>query len=635
MSTEQSIDQVFIKKVTHLIEDNFENEQFGVKELAKKSGMSRSNLHRKLQIIMGKSASRYIREYRLEKAMLLLKEDIATSSEIAYRVGFGSPSYFSKCFHKFYGFPPSEAKYNKIVTFDSKNNSIDSVSKHQKSSIFRIVSISTLVLTSLIVISYLINSYSEGNLTSKTTESTLRDKSIAVLPCISLSDEKENQYFADGQMDAILNHLTKISELRVISRTTMLGYRESTMSIPKIAKELGVKYVLELSAQKSDQKVNIIAQLIDADTDRHLWSNNYVRDLTDIFSIQTDIAKRIAKELSAKITPSELDRIEKEPTYNFEAYKLYLKGRFSWHQRTKKDLNESIYYYNQALKLDSTYALAYAGLADTYYIMAWWGWYPIKDGFMKGEKFAQTALSLDENIAEAHATLGSILCWKKWRWEDAEKELKHAISLNPNSATAHLYYYELLDILGKNKQAREQINIALKLNPHSVILNKQSSLSYQRNENYEKAIEGYKKSLGFATSEIIINSINRDMARCYINLGLNDLAIEHIKIFITDNTADNYAKLDTMYYNSGIEGVMHWLINYCLLEDKNCLISSDIEIASFYSLLGDPDNAMFYLEKSYANAEFILPIIKNNPDFKSIKTDPRFISLLDKMNLGN
>jgi len=241
MNTEQSMDQVFINKVTHLIEVNLGNEQFGVKELAKMLGMSRSNLHRKLQMIQGKSASRFIREYRLEKAMLMLQNNVATVSEIAYRVGFGSPSYFNKCFHKYYGYPPGEAKLrglklshqedisSPIIKTDLSRNSL---------SLNKIILVSTIAILSVFTISYLIYFYSTDNFTTKKTEVTLRDKSIAVLPCLNLSGEEENQYFADGQMEAILNHLTRIAELRVISRTTMLGYRESTKNIPEIAKEL-------------------------------------------------------------------------------------------------------------------------------------------------------------------------------------------------------------------------------------------------------------------------------------------------------------------------------------------------------------------------------------------------------------
>jgi len=273
MDSEQSMDQAFIKKLNDLIDLNFGNERFGVKALARKLGMSRSNLHRKLQTIKGKSTSQFICEYRLKKAMAMLQNNVATASEIAYKVGFSSPSYFNKCFHKYYGYPPGEAKFKGIKPSYQEDDSTPIIKTDKSPKNFQLRRIALVVVVAIIfvlAISYVIYSNSNDNLISKKMEVELKDKSIAVLPCINLSGEEENQYFADGQMEAILNHLTRISELRVISRTTMLSYRRTTMSVPEIAKELGVKYVLELSAQKSGQEVNITAQLIDADTDRHL-----------------------------------------------------------------------------------------------------------------------------------------------------------------------------------------------------------------------------------------------------------------------------------------------------------------------------------------------------------------------------
>ena len=466
MNTEQSMDQVFINKVTHLIEVNLGNEQFGVKELAKKLGMSRSNLHRKLQMIKGKSASRFIREYRLEKAMLMLKEDGATGSEIAYKVGFGSPSYFSKCFHKFYGFTPGEAKYKNIATFDSQNNSIDSLSHHQKSSTLKIITISILVLTSIIGISYLIYSYSGYNLTNKTTESALRDKSIAVLPCISLSDEKENQYFADGQMDAILNHLTKISELRVISRTTMLGYRESTMSIPEIAKELGVKYVLELSAQKSDQKVNITAQLIDADNDRHLWSNNYVRDLTDIFAIQTEIAKKVAEQLRAKITTSEQAVIETVPTSDLTAYDFYLKG-LDYHNRSLQSeyFHYAIQMFERSVEIDPDYTLAWVGLASASSNEYWFNFEGSEKHKKIIKKYLDKAITLDPDLLEVRLEEGIYYYRTELNYPKAIQILEKLKSEYPNNYLLSAWPGYVYRRMGQFEKFKEYMDKSILLNP--------------------------------------------------------------------------------------------------------------------------------------------------------------------------
>ena len=295
--------------------------------------------------------------------------------------------------------------------------------------------------------------------------------SIAVLPVKNNSNDKTNQYFADGIMDDILNHLSTIKNFRVISRTTMEQYRETNKTIPKIAKELKVNYIIESSIQKYKDSVMIFVQLIDAKKDKQIWSKRFKKEFKNIFTIESEIATQIATELKITLSPSEIQKIETKPTDNIEAYTLYLRGRFFWHQRTKKDIINSIYYFNKALELDSSYALAYSGLADAYFIMAWWGFIPKNIGFDKGKEFAKKSLSINNNLGEAHATLGGIITWQEWNWKEAEKELKQAISLNPNNATIHQYYSELLNILGRNKEAREQINLALELNPYSVIMN--------------------------------------------------------------------------------------------------------------------------------------------------------------------
>ena len=466
MTSGQSMDQVFINKVTHLIEVNLGKEQFGVKELAKKLGMSRSNLHRKLQMIKGKSASRFMREYRLEKAMLMLKEDIATSSEIAYRVGFGSPSYFSKCFHKFYGFPPGEAKFRNIGTLDSKNNSTDLVSHHRKSSILRIVLVSTLILTSLVAISYFISSSTVDTLTNKISEISLRDKSIAVLPCINLSGEKENQYFADGQMEAILNHLTKISELRVISRTTMLGFRESTKSIPEIAKELDVKYVLELSAQKYAQKVNITAQLIDADTDRHLWSNNYVRDLTDIFAIQTEIAKSVAKQLRAKITTSEQAVIETIPTSDLTAYDFYLKGLDYQNRSLQQEyFHYAIKMFQRSVEIDPDYTLAWVGLASASSNIFWFNFEGSEKHKNIIKKYLDKAIALDPELPEVKLEEGLYYYRTELNYPKAIKILEKLKSEYPNNYLLNAWPGYVYRRMGQFEKFKEYMDRSILLNP--------------------------------------------------------------------------------------------------------------------------------------------------------------------------
>ena len=503
MNTEQSMDQVFINKVTHLIEVNLGNEQFGVKELAKMLGMSRSNLHRKLQMIKGKSASRFIREYRLEKAMLMLQNNVATASEIAYRVGFGSPSYFNKCFHKYYGYPPGEAKFRGLKLSHQEDISTPTIRtdlSRNSLSLNKIMLVSTIAILSILTISYLIYFYSTDNFITKKTEVTLRDKSIAVLPCMNISGEEENQYFADGQMEAILNHLTKISELRVISRTTMLGYRESTKTTPEIAKELGVKYVLELSVQKSGRKVNITAQLIDADTDRHLWSNNYIRDLKDIFAIQTEIAKRVARELRAKIAPNEQAVIESVPTSDLTAYDFYLKGLDYNHRSLQSEYFQyAIQMFERSVEIDPNFTLAWVGLASVSSNIYWFNFEGSEKHKKIIKKYLDKAIALDPDLPEVKLEEGlyyfrtelnypkaieileklkteypnnfQLDAWlgyvnrRMGRFEKFKEYMDKVILLNPSSWGAYFATGETLIMLRRYKEAEDYLKTAIELNP--------------------------------------------------------------------------------------------------------------------------------------------------------------------------
>ena len=454
----------------------------------------------------------------------------------------------------------------------------------------------------------------------------MMDKSIAVLPFKNLSTNIENQYFADGMMDDILNHLSFVEGLEVKSRQSSEKYRESDKSIPQIGDELSANYLLEGSVQKHKDSIRIIVQLIDAINDNHLWSDKYDFELKNVFAIQSKISKQIAIELNTVISPNGIDQIDKKPTENLEAYKMYLNGRFFWHLRTEKDLNKSIYYFNKAVELDSTYALVFAGLADSYFIMAFWGWIEKNEGFTKGKEFAQKALAINNNIAEAHATLGGIKTYYEWNWKDAESELKLAISLSPNNATAHQYYAELLDILGGNKEAREQINLALKLNPHSYAMNLVSAICYYNSNDYYKAIEAYKRTIDIANSnnDLILGG-KWAIMNCYLNLGRNKDALELLKDFIP---IDNHQLLDEIFKESGIKGVINWY----LLDNKQKR-SHSYNIAMLYSFIGDSQNALKYLEYFFEDGHIILPRINNSSDFNAIKTEPRFVALLEKMGL--
>ncbi|MDX5584271.1 MAG: hypothetical protein QNK20_04990 [Aureibaculum sp.] len=296
-------------------------------------------------------------------------------------------------------------------------------------------------------------------------------------------------------------------------------------------------------------------------------------------------------------------------------------------------MKKSIYYFDQAIELDSMYALAYAGLADAYYFMSNWGFYPKNDGFTKAKEFAQKSLSLNNNTAEAHATLGKILAFREWKWKTAEKEIKLAISLNHNSVTAHQYYYELLEVFGKIIEAREQINMAIELSPYDSAIRNLSAGCYFRSSNYANAIEESKKGLDLANESVLIFHLRLKIILSYLNLGRGQEAIENIKMLITtDPLIENNEFLNKMYQESGINTVLYWFVDWILINKQGAY---NRNVAKVYALIGDSQNALKYLEKGYEIKESGLHFIIYYPNFDFIKTEPRFIALLEKMNLAD
>ena len=297
------------------------------------------------------------------------------------------------------------------------------------------------------------------------------EKSIAVLPFNNLSEEKGNEHFVDGLVEDLLNRISVIEELKVISRTSSEMYRErGVKSVPEIASELGVSYIVEGSVQRYGDKARITVQLIDAINDDHIWADNYDRDIVDVFKTQSEIAMQIASELNTILTSRQKTQIQENRTKNVKAFELYQMGRFYWNKRTGDGYNTSIEYFEKAIDEDPGYGLAYAGLADTYNLMALQGWIDKQEGRDKAVELALKALELDENLAEAYTVLGSIYDYVDWDWEKAENAFKRALELNPNYATAHHYYSEHLSIIGQHEEARKHIDKALELNPLSFVI---------------------------------------------------------------------------------------------------------------------------------------------------------------------
>lgn len=350
------IENDFIRKVTEIIEENLSNERFGVSELAREMGMSRSNLLRKVNQKSRLSASQFIRQVRLKKGMEMLKQTSFTVSEVSYRVGFGSPSYFIKCFRDYYGYPPG--KVGQRDTGEGEPIHTDqSGEKRRIAVIVAALFVAALVITLFIVF----KPFSSGQ--------EDREKSIAVLPFKNDSNDSTNLYLINGLMESILNNLQKIEDLRVISRTSVEKYRSNPKTIPEIARELDANYFVEGSGQKIGDRILLNIQLIEAPGDKHLWSEQYNREAKDIFDLQAEVSKIIVDKIEAIITPEEEEWINKIPTEDMIAYDYFLKGLDLLNRSRREYLEEAISFFGKAIELDDEFARAHAAIAIAYYFL--------------------------------------------------------------------------------------------------------------------------------------------------------------------------------------------------------------------------------------------------------------------------
>jgi TolB-like protein len=484
------------------------------------------------------------------------------------------------------------------------------------------------IITSVFAVLYFSNIIGSGK------EIKELDKSIAVLPFDNLSNDPEQEYFSVGMVDELLDKLFKIGDLKVIARTSSERFKDTNLSLKEIARELGVTSIMEGSIRKIGNNVRITVQLIDAKTEAHLWSETYDKNLSDIFLIQTEVAQNVARELKTKLTSEEKEQIEKNQTQNTEAYNLYLQGRFFWNKRTEEGLRKSIEFFEKAISLDQNYALAIAGLADAYNVQAFWGWSPAEKGYAQAKELVERAIKVDNKLAEAHATLGNILCYGEWKWEEARKELRHAIELNPNYSTAHQYYSELLDIFGQNEEARIQINRALELDPYNLLMHLISAQYYYHEGNLNKSLEECFKLQELEPNYFLayLWSFNN-----YIKQGDDLKAIEALqKIMVMDTlTAKQVYVVNDAYSDSGISGLINLLIELKHKMNNQIFYVADstFYLAKWYANLDKKEKALDWLEKGIENHSKIAQI-NNDPDFNNLHSEPRFISLIKKMGLS-
>lgn len=414
---ESLIDEDFLNQLNAAIEANISNEQFGVSELAHAMSMSRSNLLRKITRLTKLSVSQYIRQVRLKRAMQLLKETSSNVSEVSFKTGFGSTSYFIKCFREYYGYPPGEVGKRGAAEPDP----VPQVNPAVKRNFILLSGVAAIVVLVVGMLFY----YNLPGLNSPNLE-----KSIAVLPFKNDSNDSTNVYLINGLMESTLNNLQKIKELKVTSRTSAEKYRNTTKSIPEMGRELNVSYIVEGSGQKIGDQILLNIQLIDAATDRHLWARQYRREATDIFELQQEIAKNIAEEIEVIITPEEVREIEEKPTDDLVAYDFYLKGRDLFYESTGESLFASIPWFTKAVERDAKFALAYANMVMVYYYLDIF--HIEKQYTTEVNTFADKALLLNPGLSESMIAKALAYAHAK-EYQKAVPYLEKAFEYSPNS----------------------------------------------------------------------------------------------------------------------------------------------------------------------------------------------------------
>jgi serine/threonine protein kinase/Tfp pilus assembly protein PilF len=452
---------------------------------------------------------------------------------------------------------------------------------------------------------------------------------IAVLPFDNLSENKADAYFAEAIQDEILTRLSKISDLKVIARTSTQHYKSKPENLPMVGKQLGVAYILEGSVQKRTDTARVNVQLIKAATSSHVWADTFDRKLTDLFAVETEIAKTVADTLQAKLTGSEERAIAAKPTENPEAHELYLKARFFWSKRTSLDLKTAIQYFNQAIDKDPSYALAYAGLADAYALLTAYGAAPVSESLSRAELAARKAVELDESLAEAHTSLGLLLFYNL-DFQRSMKQFGRAIALNPNYATAH-HWYGLgpLRCVGDSEKAIAELKRALQLDPLSLIINADLGVGLVTARRYDEAIAQLRKTvemdpyfyyahfnLGKALQ--LNGQIDEAMTEYKKAAALNDdplviglLAQAYTKLGQRDEALKTLEQLQQI-------ATQRYVWNYTF--------------ALVHVALGENEKAIDFLERDYRDhADYEIALIKVDPMLDPLRGDPRFEALVTKV----
>jgi serine/threonine protein kinase/Tfp pilus assembly protein PilF len=458
----------------------------------------------------------------------------------------------------------------------------------------------------------------------------LHIQSLAVLPLENLSRDPEQEYFADGMTEELITNLGKISALRVISRNSVMQYKRERKPTPQIARELNVEAVIEGSVLRSGDRVRISAQLIQANPEKNLWAESYERDLSDVLTLQSEVARAIASEVQIKLSPQEQTRLLATRSVKPDAYEAYLRGRNFWNQRDRDSVMKGLEYFQQAVKLDPTYALAYTGVADSYTILGANYWLSPREAFPQARAAALEALKIDDTAAEAHASL-ALIKQQEWDWTGAETEYKKALALNPGYASTHQWYSLFLSLASRHDDAIREAQRAAELDPLSAIVSVNLGEVLYFAGRYAEATRAFQRIL----------QVSPDYSSARFCLGLVYLQDHKVAQSIAElqkaaslspQDDQTTAALACAYAVSGRKIDSQDILTQLQNQSQRRYVSPYV-LAFIYVGLGRKGEALEWLEEAYKQRDANLPTITEEPMFDPLRSDRRFLELLRRINL--
>jgi len=656
MGDPTTIENDFLSQLTVIVDKNISNEQFGVSELADEMNMSRSNLLRKVKKLTKLSVSQLINQVRLKRAMELLRKSTFNVSEVSQQVGFSSTSYFIKCFREYYGYPPGE------------------VGKRPEAQVVAVPAYprtkrNLLILTSVgLVASLALMLFLYKPLPS--SESPGIEKSVVVLPFKNESNDSTNVYLINGLMESTLNNLQKIKDLKVISRTSAEKYRNTNKSIPEMARELNANYFIEGSGQKIGDRILLNIQLIEGSTDKHLWANQYRREAKDIFALQQEIAKSIAEEIQAIITPEEAQRIGKNPTDNVEAYDLFLKGREEFYKGKRINLEAAIPIFKKAIEHDREFALAYAEIALIYYYL---------DLFQAEKKYtteinsyADKALLFDPKLANSLVAKALYYMHNK-EYDLAVSYLEKALEYTPNSilainhlaliynnnipnttkyleyalkavrleanaqdsATTSINYLRLSDALiqtGFVEEALKYCNKSLDYNPKNFFSKwVKVFILYAKDKDLNRAKQSLLQELKKDTTQLVMVE---EIAKVHYLMGDFEGAYPYYKRFLELKDAYHLDIFKNEDLKIGIvlekigkkEEAQEFINSFKNYADNDKSIYKHLNLAGYYAYLGDDNKSIEHMKlfSKEENLKYWVLLFDSDPIVEAVKDHPEF-----------